>query len=367
MTKFYSKNKNAKARSNAQSTYVGLSKMQYSQKQQAEDAQKTAREIALRELIQSAQIGVNSVGVNSKGASQKKPSDNSQKKPTNNSGRKKLTGRALEQQQAREKALSQEYKQRIEHLEEKVHPNLKEVLINIEVGNLVFLVGPAGSGKTTMAMQVAEILGHEFYFTGAVHQKHELLGFIDAGGEYKRTPFRDAFEHGGLFLFDEYDASSPNAITAFNAALSNGYCSFPDGVKKAHESFIAIAAGNTYGTGATRQYVGRFQQDAASLDRFVFIEIDYDLDLELELAQKFYKQFEGSNPEALDAFVSNVLAIRKAVKDLEIQHIVSPRATIMGSKLIAKGMPMKQVYEQTVYKGMSETVRKQVMSKVDER
>jgi hypothetical protein len=29
---------------------------------------------------------------------------------------------------------------------------------------------------------------------------HEMLGFIDAAGHYHRTPFRDAHEHGGIFV-----------------------------------------------------------------------------------------------------------------------------------------------------------------------
>ena len=51
-------------------------------------------------------------------------------------------------------------------------------------------------------------------------------GFIDAQGRIVNTEFRKAYEHGGLFLFDEIDASFPQAILAFNAALANDFMDF---------------------------------------------------------------------------------------------------------------------------------------------
>ena len=130
------------------------------------------------------------------------------------------------------------------------------------------MVGPAGSGKTTAAHEAAKALGIPFYFTGAIDSAYKLTGFIDAQGRTVRTAFREAFEHGGVFLFDEMDSSMPAALLAFNAALANGHADFPDGIIKRHPDFRAIAACNTFGGGANRQYVGRMQLDAASLDRF---------------------------------------------------------------------------------------------------
>lgn len=261
-------------------------------------------------------------------------------------------------------ALEKQYEQRysVEIGSGGYHSNIRDILVNIEVGNLVFLVGPAGSGKTTIAMSVADILQKNFYFTGAVHQKHELLGFNDAQGRTIRTPFREAYEHGGVFLFDEYDASAPHAITAFNAALSNGKCAFPDGIVEAHEDFVAIAAGNTYGTGATRQYVGRFQQDAASLDRFVFIEIDYDVELETRIALKAYNDAGGQWNPILYDYLKELRKIRRVVRELGMAHIVSPRAAIQGAKLLAKGMPRSTVENIAIYKGMGDEQRKQIQN-----
>ncbi|MBL7373522.1 hypothetical protein INQ23_29830, partial [Escherichia coli] len=64
----------------------------------------------------------------------------------------------------------------------------------------VWIAGPTGSGKTHAAEQAAHALGVEFYFNGALSMTHELLGFVDAAGTYHTTPFRQAYENGGLYL-----------------------------------------------------------------------------------------------------------------------------------------------------------------------
>lgn len=71
------------------------------------------------------------------------------------------------------------------------------------------MVGPAGSGKTTIASQVAQALGLDFYCYGAISQAFEFLGYYDANGKYVETDFYRAFKHGGLVLMDEMDASTP--------------------------------------------------------------------------------------------------------------------------------------------------------------
>lgn len=229
------------------------------------------------------------------------------------------------------------------------HKMLPSVVTAICAGVHPFLVGPAGSGKTTLAEQVAKVLEVPFYFASRVTSEFKLLGFIDAGGRCVRTAFREAFEHGGAFLFDEVDASDADAVTSFNAALSNGYCDFPDGMVQAHENFYAIAAGNTFGRGADRQYVGRNQLDAATLDRFAILEVDYDEALEVQLCGN--AQWAG-----------RVQAIRKAVESQSVRHIVSPRASIAGAKLLAAGMDQQTVEEAVVWKGLDAGNRARVES-----
>jgi cobaltochelatase CobS len=203
----------------------------------------------------------------------------------------------------------------------------------------IYLVGPAGSGKTTAAINCAKALEIPFHFTGAIASEFKLTGFINAQGQIVSTEFRKAYENGGLFLFDEIDASYPQAILAFNAALANDYMDFPDKCVPRHKDFYCIAAANTFGQGADRQYIGRNQLDAASLDRFVFIDWKFDENLERELAGN-------------DKWVDFVQEVRKIIVDLKIRHVVSPRASIFGAKLLAKGIERKAVENSVIWKGL---------------
>jgi len=219
------------------------------------------------------------------------------------------------------------------------HAIFQDALTILATRSNLFLVGPAGSGKTTLAEQIAAALDLPFYFNGAIDSSYKLSGFIDAQGRCINTAFRRAYETGGVYLFDEVDASLPGALLAFNAALANGYCDFPDGMVKRHANFYCIAAANTFGTGADRQYVGRNQLDAASLDRFAFLDMPYDEALERAIA---------GNPD----WTSYVQNTRRAVSALKIRHVVSPRASIMGAKLLATGMDRAKVEQITIWKGL---------------
>jgi MoxR-like ATPase len=233
------------------------------------------------------------------------------------------------------------------------HKLLPDIVTAVVAGTTPFLVGPAGSGKTTLAEQVCKVLKRPFYMEARVTSEFKLTGFIDANGHCVRTQFREAYEKGGGFLFDEVDASDPDAMTSFNSGLANDIMPFPDGLVKRHKDFFAIAAGNTFGRGADRQYVGRNQLDAATLDRFQTFEVDYDEELELTLA---------GNLE----WTKFVQRVRYAVEREKVRHIVSPRASIAGAKLLAAGMERAKVEEACVWKGMDAQTRTRVTARMME-
>ena len=205
----------------------------------------------------------------------------------------------------------------------------------------IWLTGPAGSGKTTAASNCADALELKFYFTGALDNPYGLLGFVDAHGKVVRTQFREAYENGGVFLFDEIDGSTPSAVLPFNTALANGHCAFPDAIVDRHKDFVCIAAANTWGLGATNDYVGRMKLDAASLDRFV--QIAWDVDEMLETATCGNAQW-----------AARVQVIRARVRDKGIKVVVSPRASYYGAALLAGGMVQHEVERLTLRKAMTD-------------
>ena len=221
---------------------------------------------------------------------------------------------------------------------ERRHPILRRVLRYVGMRENVWLVGPAGTGKTHLGNQVAEALNLPFYFIGAFDQEHKLLGFEDAHGKVRPTEFFKAFTEGGVFLLDEVDGCAPEALLTINAALAGDMASFPNGVFKRHPDFVCIAAANTHGTGADRQYVGRMQQDGSTLDRFSFFEMGYDEALERDLAGN-------------DEWVAHVQKIRAAIDRLKVRHIVSMRASIKGAKALAAGDTWEQAEQAVIWKG----------------
>lgn len=227
------------------------------------------------------------------------------------------------------------------------HAAFPEVLACTLANIPVMLVGPAGAGKTTLGKQVAAALSLSFAHVGAVSSRYELSGFVDANGRYQRTSFRDAFEHGGVFLFDEIDGSDPGALLWCNAAIANGMCAFPDGNVERHADFRLIAAANTFGRGADRVYVGRNQLDGATLDRFAVIEFDYDEGLERALF--------GDT-----AWTARVQQVRGAIFGLQLRYVVSPRAIDHGVRLLAAGLPQERVEAITVWKGMAAADRQKI-------
>ena len=196
----------------------------------------------------------------------------------------------------------------------------------------VYAFGPAGSGKTTGAFKAYKVLcehhGREIGFYPMsgweTMQAHDLIGYLNPmdGNRLVRTPFREAWEHGGLFFIDECD-KVPGLITILNMALDSDLCAFPDGQIKRHADFYFMGGGNTVGLGATDEYVSSLTMDAATRNRLCFIEWKYDEALELAAA--------GADQVA---WVKHVQKLRKALNSLGASApkvIASPRASIAGA------------------------------------
>ena len=244
----------------------------------------------------------------------------------------------------------------------------------------VWLPGPAGSGKTSAAHAVAEALTLPFYAVsvGPQTSQSQLLGYYDANGKYVTTQLRQAYEHGGVFLLDEVDAGSPAVLVTINALLANGHASFPDAVVERHKDFVMIAAGNTYGQGADRQYVGRQQLDAATLDRFAVLDWEYDSTLEAHYAGLPLDVFDGlpkakaweflpvddaaNVQDRCEEYAREAVKVRRAVAGFGkgLRLLVGPRSTYTGLALVRAGFKVQDVLELVVWKGCDKDARAKV-------
>jgi hypothetical protein len=210
----------------------------------------------------------------------------------------------------------------------------------------VWIAGPSGSGKTHAARSFAKAAGLSFHYNGALADAFALLGYPDANGVYRGTEFRKAYEHGGVYLFDEVDGSDNSALLALNGALANGICSFPDRIVERHPDCHIIATGNTHGHGATAEYVGRAKIDAAFLDRFG-VRLNWGYDEALELA------ISGNQ-----AWTKRVQAARHRAGAAGLKVLITPRASITGAALIAGGFTSDEAADVTYLANLSADQKK---------
>jgi hypothetical protein len=221
---------------------------------------------------------------------------------------------------------------------------LNVVRSTLRNGNRVipWVYGPAGTGKSVAAEMCAKALDLPFESMGKTLAKFEITGFINTSG-YQTTPFRKAYEFGGVFCADEMDAWSNEATTALNNGLANGHFPFPDATVKRHPNFVMICCANTVGAGATMEFVGRSKQDGATLDRFVYINWPLDEALEDSMcANKGWLQY--------------VRHVRNRVTQSGInpKPMITPRATIFGESLLNTGIDWADVVDMCLRKGLTE-------------
>ena len=223
------------------------------------------------------------------------------------------------------------------------HKQFEDILTMVECGLNPLISGGAGSGKTHLCEQIAQALGYEFFYTGSILQEHKLFGFKDANGDYHETQFyKWCTTPKSLFMFDEFDSSDNNVILSINTALANGYVDFPkEGRVYIPKENRFIASANTLGRGADSMYVGRNQLDAATLDRFAFIQFEYDENIEKSLA------YDTNLYEF-------IYQLRKAIANNGLDELVSMRATKNATALLEhSNMTKDKILAYTIIKTMS--------------
>lgn len=214
-----------------------------------------------------------------------------------------------------------------------------DMVRDLAAGYAVYMYGPAGTGKSHTAKQLAAALGLPYYELNQVEFAHEVAGYGDASGKYVPTPLYEAVTKGGLLFFDEFDRSAQSATTIVNTLLANRRFTFPVvGNVEAHPNFRVVAAGNTTMTGASNEYVAANVIDASSRDRFIFYKTYYD--------ERIEKPVHAQNDAELVTFMQD---LREAIKKSHVSLVASMRAT---QYLKARENNKRTALERGLFKGM---------------
>lgn len=211
----------------------------------------------------------------------------------------------------------------------------------------VYLHGPAGSGKSHAAHQVAQALNLPYGFVSLDPQAPASLvrGYMGATGQYVETEFFRRFTQGGVFCIDEVDNASSSLLTALNSMIENGSGAFPHGVFPRHPDFLLIATANTIGLGGDIRYPERRALDSAFRDRFTFLEWSYDDALTLQIVSSILGADKA--PE----FISWAKDMADNVQARYPSCVVSPRAYIRGAILESQGISRRNILCMEIERG----------------
>ena len=227
---------------------------------------------------------------------------------------------------------------------------VRRVMTYLGAGFPVHLCGPAGTGKTTIAMYVAGQIGRPVML---IHGDEEFGTSDLVGGThgYRRKMTRDNYIHsvkkleelatlqwvdnrvtvacknGYTLLYDEFTRSKAEANNVLLPVLEEKVLDLPaargdEGHLRVSPEFRAIFTSNP------AEYAGVHRAQDALLDRMITINLDhYDRDTEVAIAAAK----SGVSKETAGRIVDIVRAGREAGLDA----VPTVRAAIMLSKLIS--------------------------------
>ncbi len=213
-----------------------------------------------------------------------------------------------------------------------IHDITERALTYLNIGYAVHLSGPAGTGKTTLALHIASQLGRRCTLLHGDDElrSSDLLG-KDTG--FRRQSVRDnyvssilkteetvsvmwtsnrlttACEQGHTLIYDEFTRTPATANNAFLSILEEGILNLPSssqekGYIRVHPDFRAIFTSNP------EEYVGVHKTQDALLDRMITLEVTHQ-DRETEAAIVAAKS--ARTPIEAEIIVDIVRSVRRQV------------------------------------------------------
>jgi MoxR-like ATPase len=214
----------------------------------------------------------------------------------------------------------------------------------------VLIKGPAGSGKSLMASELAKQLDLEFYAfscSGSMRYGH-VIGSdklsVDPDTKqtvstFELTDLMKAFQRPCLILMDECFSLAADILIGLNGLFepSNRAIETRAGQVKLHADCKVIVAANSDGRNIDRNYLGAKRVDGSTLDRFVTFKIDYDTSVETNIL--------NSLPNLTREYIKkNFYELREKINQNNILFDVSTRRLATCVKLVLNGTPCHDAF-----------------------
>jgi nitric oxide reductase NorQ protein len=218
-----------------------------------------------------------------------------------------------------------------------------------ETGLFVLIIGPKGTGKTTLVRKFASKMKKELYsvnFSLRTRESH-LIGSktLDKGDvSFVEGILVKSMRDGSLLYLDELNAAEPDVLLRLDEALDDRR----QLVLKEAEGQI-INASNSWFVIATinpLSHVGTKELPPQLLSRFpVRVRLDYPPeDVELEIIKQ-HATIDNSKTNDIKDAIKLARSLREAAAVEELYYSPSLRETIAFAKLLNKDLAPKEVAE----------------------
>jgi hypothetical protein len=245
------------------------------------------------------------------------------------------------------------------------HVLYPRVAAHVGAGHSVYLWGPPGSGKTTLAMQVAADLGlaWELDTLDPSTARSAVQGYRTPVGEPVQTAFTRCYPADAAYIADELDASPAQVQSLFNSALANGHAVAAWGPLTKGARSVFIGTGNSPGA-PTPQHPDRKRMGEAFKDRLFFIYVPLDPAIEcraggLPVPPAPVRTLSTCSPAA---WVGWVQSVRAWAAQNAPTLMVTPRASLAGLKALAIGETPREVADGLVFRGADEALTRKALA-----
>lgn len=242
-----------------------------------------------------------------------------------------------------------DFKQKQSFVEsEKIREMITRAVAYLNAGFPVHFKGPAGTGKTTLAMHLAHIFKQP---TVVIFGSDEVRSTDFVGGQfgYRKRVVIDNYIHsvvktdetaeqqwldgrlitackeGYILIYDEFSRSTPETNNVLLSVLEEKVLELP--INREGETYVKVNPNfKAIFTSNPEKYAGVYNTQEALLDRMITINLDHwDRDTEIKIASSQ----SGLNTEEMKKVIDIVRNYRK-----KVNNNISIRAAIMIGKVV---------------------------------